>query len=239
MRNITLKLFLVLSLLLGANAAFALPKYTTFQMKIMKPDGTPLTSGSVAFQFTTLSPTGTCVLYVEQFNGISMAASQGLAVLNLGSGTFVYSGLGSPGYTDIFNNSAGTMNCQGSGSYLPSADDRRRIVVQFNDGTAAGWQTLPSIDINSVPFANYAGDSATLSGKLATDFILASKLPGSACTGSQTLTYTGGVFSCVNAAGSGTVTSVSSANAYLSVGTGTTTPVLTLNVGTVANTVAA
>ena len=39
--------------------------------------------------------------------------------------------------------------------------------------------------------------------------------------------------------GSGTVTEVTSANAYLTVATGTTTPALTLNVGTGANTVAA
>jgi hypothetical protein len=239
MRPPVLKLFLMLFFLFSATGAFASPKFTTFQMKILKPDGTPLTAGSVAFQFTTLSPTGTCILYVEQFAGISMAASQGLVVLNLGSGTYVYSGLGATGYTDIFNNQAGTMNCQGSGSYIPGADDRRRIVVQFNDGSAAGWQTLPSVDINSVPFANYAGDSTSLSGKLATDFILSSKLPVSACTGSQTLTFTGGVFSCVNAVGSGTVTNVTSANAYLAVATGTSTPVITLNVGTVANTVAA
>jgi|GEM_PF-5292124 hypothetical protein len=42
-----------------------------------------------------------------------------------------------------------------------------------------------------------------------------------------------------SAGGSGTVTDVTSANAYLTVATGTTTPALTLNVGTVANTVAA
>jgi FtsZ-binding cell division protein ZapB len=41
------------------------------------------------------------------------------------------------------------------------------------------------------------------------------------------------------AGGSGTVTDVTSANAYLTVATGTTTPALTLNVGAVANTVAA
>lgn len=41
------------------------------------------------------------------------------------------------------------------------------------------------------------------------------------------------------AGGSGTVTEVTSANAYLTVATGTTVPALTLNVGAVANTVAA
>jgi hypothetical protein len=51
-----------------------------------------------------------------------------------------------------------------------------------------------------------------------------------------------GILSWTNAAaagGSGTVTNVTSANAYLTVATSTTTPALTLNVGAVANTVAA
>jgi len=50
------------------------------------------------------------------------------------------------------------------------------------------------------------------------------------------LSLSGGTLSST---ASGTVTSVSSANAYLSVTNGTTTPTLTLNVGTTANTVAA
>jgi len=50
------------------------------------------------------------------------------------------------------------------------------------------------------------------------------------------LSLTGGTLATVN---NGTVTSVSSANAYLSVASGTSSPSLTLNVGTAANTLAA
>jgi len=231
-------LFLFILALVFSGTAKASPKTTTFQMKITKPDGNPLEAGSVSFLFTTLSPTGTCVLYVEQFNNISMATSGGFLVLNLGTGTQNYTGAGT-GYTDIFNNSLSSMNCQGSGTYSPASSDRRRLAVQFNDGSGAGWQTLPSIDINSVPFANFASDAEKFSGKVVSDFILSSALPGSACTGAQVLTYSGGAFSCVSVAGTGTVTNVSSANSYISIATATTTPVLTLNVGTVANTVAA
>jgi hypothetical protein len=237
MRYVSGKIILI-SILFASALAVASPKTTTFQMKIVKPDGSPLISSTVNFQFTTLSPTGTCVLYVEQFASISMAASQGLAILNLGSGTQSYTSFGT-GYTDIFNNSAGSMNCQGSGSYIPTSTDRRRIVVQFNDGSGTGWQTLPAIDINSVPYANFSSDSEKFGGKLVTDFILQTTLPGAACVGSQVLTYNGTTFSCVTVAGTGTVTNVTSANSYLTVATGTTTPALTLNVGTVANTVAA
>lgn len=63
------------------------------------------------------------------------------------------------------------------------------------------------------------------------------------CAAGEVLKSNGTTFSCVTDAtgsgGGGTVTAVTSANSYLSVATGTTTPALTLNVGTAANTVAA
>lgn len=61
------------------------------------------------------------------------------------------------------------------------------------------------------------------------------------CVVGEVLKANGTTFSCVtdSTGGGGTVTSVTSANSYLSVATGTTTPALTLNVGTAANTVAA
>lgn len=218
--------------------ALAIPKTTTFQMKIMKPDGTPLEAASVNFQFTTMSPTGTCVLYVEQFAGISLAGSNGLVVLNLGTGTQAFTGVGSS-YMDVFNNVSTSINCQGSGSYVPTAVDRRRIIVQFNDGSAAGWQSLPAVDINSVPYSNYADDSEKFSGKIVTDFTLKAAFPDCNASG-KVLTYNGTTFSCVSpSAGSGTVSSVTSANSYLSIATNTTTPVITANVGTAANTLAA
>ena len=201
MLNVTWKHIIILGLLLSPTS-WATPKSTTFQMKIMNPNGQALEAASVNFQFTTLSPNGTCVLYVEQFSNISMAGSGGLVVLNLGGGTQIFSGTGSA-YTDIYNNTLPLMNCQGSGSFTPTSIDRRRIVIQFNDGSAAGWQTLPNIDINSVPYANFASDTEKFAGKVATDFILSSLLPASACLGSQVLTYSAGVFSCVAAAGTG------------------------------------
>jgi trimeric autotransporter adhesin len=59
------------------------------------------------------------------------------------------------------------------------------------------------------------------------------------CAAGEFLKGNGTALSCAAPAGGGTVTAVTSANNYLSVATGTSTPVLTVNVGTVANTVAA
>ena len=63
--------------------AHAVPSNLSFQSKIYKPDGTSLEAASVNFRFTTVDPTGTCILYIEDFTGISMSRSAGLAVLNL------------------------------------------------------------------------------------------------------------------------------------------------------------
>lgn len=234
-------IFIFLILTFISVLTFAAPKTTTFQIRIKKPDGTNLEAGTVKFRFTSLSASGTCVLYVEDFDSVDMSAlSGGLAVLNLGKGTQVFTAASTADYSDIFNNLGSGLNCQGGGIYNPAKDDRRRIVVQFNDNSGAGWQSLPAIDINSVPYANYAGDSQKFSGKEITDFILSSALPNTACGAGQVLTYTGTAFSCVAAAtGSGSVTSVASANSFLTVATGTTTAVITANVGTAANTLAA
>lgn len=230
-------IFFVFTLLV-ASTAMAVPNSMTLQSKIVKPDGTLLTAPAVNFQFTTLDPLGTCTLYVESFAGINMVSSSGVVIANLGLGAQVYSSAGAT-YSDIYNNQTASYACQAGGTYTPAATDRRKIIMQFNDGSGAGWQTTQALDVNSVPFSNYAGDSAKFSGHPLADFPQVAAFPDCATTG-KVLTYNGTAFTCVAAGGgSGTVTNVTSANAYLTVGTGTTTPVLTANVGTVANTLAA
>lgn len=66
---------------------YAVPSSLTFQTKIYKPNGTALEAASVSFRFTTVDPTGTCILYVEDFSGMNMQASVGLAVFSLGTGS--------------------------------------------------------------------------------------------------------------------------------------------------------
>ena len=168
--------------------ALAVPSSLSFQSKIFKPDGTPLEAASVNFRFTTVDPTGTCILYVEDFTGASMSGSAGLAILNLGSGAKVYPTAAFT-FTSVFNNLSPSFNCQGGGTYSPGVSglDNRKIIAQFFDGSAAGWQTLPAIDVNSVPFSNYSGDSAKLAGYTVSDFLRFSTLP--VCAGSDVLTY--------------------------------------------------
>ena len=105
-------------------------------------------------------------------------------------------------FTNVFNNLQPSFTCQGGGSYVPSVSgiENRKLITQFNDGSAAGWQTLPAISVNSVPFANYAGDSQKFSGYVASDFLRLAMIP--TCAGSDVLSYNGTSLSCV-AAGTG------------------------------------
>ena len=306
MRNKSISFLLIwFSVLVCSVQVLAVPATLSFQSKIFKPNGLPLESASVNFRFTTVDPAGTCVLYVEDFSALNMSGSGGLAVLNLGTGFKVYP-TGSYTFTNIFNNMATSYLCQDGSTYNPniSRTENRKIIAQFNDGSAAGWQTLPAINVNAVPFANYATDAEKLAGFTVDNFMQFSTLPN--CGPTEVLRASGSVLSCVPgsisaadatttskgivqigsglniasgtvsvadldaakittgvistarlgtgtpnatnylrgdgtwaAASAGTVTNVTSTNSYLSVATGTTTPALTLNVGTASNTVAA
>ncbi len=168
--------------------------YTTYQAKIVKPDGYPLESNNVNFKFTILEPTGSCILYAETYSSVNMANTGGLISFSLGSGVKTYP-VSSPTFVDIFNNAVASHSCDAGGpvSYSPNSDDTRKIVMQFHDGN--GWQTLPAMTINAVPYAMYANDSQQLGGVAAANYVRHSTIP--TCTASQALQYTGASFNCV------------------------------------------
>ncbi|MBC7420025.1 MAG: hypothetical protein H7328_04790 [Bdellovibrio sp.] len=263
--------------ILSVSFAKATPKNISFQTKIYKPDGSPLEASGVQFKFSLMNPLSTCVIYSETFPSVDLSSSSGSVVLALGAGTRSYPLAGGMQWYDAFNNATASYTCQvASGpppTYSPGLTSNRRLVMQFNDGSVNGWQTLPPMDINSVPYAMFSEVAEKLGTNTAADFILGTNVPS--CTGSDVLTRTFGTFSCVSAAAATTmapsgltaggastgqvlkfdganwvpsadltgaaagVTAVTSTNAYLSVATGTSTPALTLNVGTGAGTVAA
>lgn len=173
-------------------AAFATPGVTTYQAKIVKPDGLPLEASSVNFKFTILDPAGTCILYSETYSSVNMASTGGLISFSLGSGVKTYPASATT-FAEVFSNITPTLSCDagGPGTYSPSANDTRKIVMQFHDGT--GWQTLPAMNINAVPYAMYATEAQKLSG-----------LP--TCNPGEALSYNGVSFSC-EAVGGGGVTS--------------------------------
>ena len=184
--------------------------YTTYQAKIIKPDGLPLDSATVNFRFTILDPAGSCILYTENFNAINMSNTAGLIQFSLGSGIKTYPVSASVQFSDIFNNHGAPLACASGGfpPYAPATSDVRKVVMQFNDGN--GWQTLPAMSINHVPYAMYsrnaasatvAANSLRLNGKSDSDFVQYTTIP--TCSASNALQFNGATFGCVPVGGGG------------------------------------
>lgn len=199
-------IFLFVFTILNTLSAFAGPSRTTYQAKIVKPDGYPLEASSVNFKFTILDPAGSCILYSETYSAVNMSGMSGLISFSLGSGVKTYPTSTTTTFEEVFSNITPNLPCDVGGppDYTPSANDIRKIVMQFHDGS--GWQTLPAMSINAVPYAMYANDSTKLNGKTDADFVQISTVP--TCGASEALRYTGTGFTCiavVNAVTSGTV----------------------------------
>jgi len=221
-------------MILNTVSAFAGPANTTYQAKIIKPDGLPLEAANVNFKFTILDPAGTCILYAETYSSVNMGSSVGLISFALGSGVKTYP-VSATTFEQVFSNITPSLSCDVGGppSYSPSAADTRKIVMQFHDG--GGWQTLPAMSINAVPYAMYANEATKLNGLTSSDFVQVSTVP--TCTASEALRYTGAGFSCV-AVGGGSVTSstVITALGYTPAD-GVSVTTLTSNVSSVSSTV--
>ncbi len=205
-------IFLTLSLILLPLVATAVPTRTTYQAKIIKPDGYPLEASSVNFKFSIMDSPGTCILYSETYSGVNMSSTLGLISFSLGSGLKTYP-VSATTMAQVFSNITPNMACDASGvptTYTPTASDGRKIVMQFNDG--GGWQTLPAMMINAVPYAMYANDAERFQGLAPSDFVQVSTIP--TCTASEALRYTGASFICIAAGGNGSVTSGSVTTAF-------------------------
>ncbi|QDK36735.1 tail fiber domain-containing protein [Bdellovibrio sp. NC01] len=229
--------YIVLITLFACFVASAAPSSLTYQGRILKSDGTPLEYSNVSFQFEVTSPDGLCVVYREQVNGVNMVNSGGVFDVPIGAGTKSYPASGTFILLDAFDNSS-PLTCDGGVTFTPQFDDGRKLRVKFHDGV--GWQTIsPDSTVRSVPYAGHAYNAAKLGGNPAADFLQKTGLP--TCPASTFLTWNGSALTCggVSGASGGTVTNVASGNSYITIVNNTTSPTLTLNVGTGANTVAA
>ncbi|AHZ85081.1 hypothetical protein Bb109J_c2389 [Bdellovibrio bacteriovorus] len=224
--------------------AQASPAALTYQGRIVKSSGAPLEYSAVAFQFEILAPNKVCVLYREQLNHIDMTNSGGVFDVKIGAS---HSYPAAPTFTilDAFNN-GNPFTCDGGSPYNPGLTDGRFLRVKFHDGSQ--WQTIsPDNEIRTVPFAGFASSAATLGSHVATDFVMKTEVnAGADCGAGSFLTWNAATkeFGCagVSGASGGTVQSVAASagsNPYLTVSADNVNPVITLNVGTVAGTVAA
>ena len=187
--------------------ASANPQQTSFQTKIFKPNGAPLEASSVLFKFSLMNPASTCVIYSEILQPVDLRGTLGSAVLALGNplSTRSYPDdvLIPMKWFDAFNNATPSFDCQvppadPPRSYSPGLTDNRRLVMQFHDGSPAGWQSLPPIEVNSVPYAMFAQSAEKLGNYSAIDYLLQSALPK--CGSGMVLTRNNnpsGDFSCV------------------------------------------
>ena len=201
-RNLNLfSLFLFVFIFVNTFSVFAAPSVTTYQAKIIKPDGYPLEASNVNFKFTILDPSGSCILYAETYTAVNMNSTGGLVSFSLGSGVKTYP-VSATTFDNIFSNITPSLSCDAGGpvSYSPASTDIRKIVMQFHDG--AGWQTLPAMNINAVPYAMYASSAEKLGGVSATAFTQRSEF--TTCGAGQALSFNGTGFSCV-AINAGTV----------------------------------
>ncbi|WP_168196496.1 tail fiber domain-containing protein [Bdellovibrio sp. NC01] len=237
-------------LFLTSVLAFASPAQLTYQGRILKTDGTPLEYANVSFLFQITDPAGSCVIYQEQVTGYSMVNSGGVFDVPIGNGTIQFPLSGTASVLDAFNNSStfdcgvcassgSTYSCSvGSSTYAATVGATRKLRVSFYDGS--GWKTIsPDSVIRSVPYAAYSMSAQKLGTNSASDFLLKTGIP--VCSSGTFLVWDGTALSCggVSGASGGTVTNVSSSNSYITITNPTSTPQLTLNVGTAANTVAA
>lgn len=207
--NVLSKWLTLLGFFLFAVSSFAINGKTTYQAKIIKPDGQPLQSASVNFRFTVLDQSGSCAMYIEDYAAINMTDTGGLISFPLGTGARAFPTSGTAQtFQNTFDNSITSFACQAMGIYNPNPTDTRKIVMQFNDG--GGWQTLPAMSINAVPYAMFAtrsDNSKLLNNKADTAFVEYSTLAGLSCAADQAIKYNGVSFSCITVSSSTAVTS--------------------------------
>lgn len=224
--------FIILSSFVFGAQAFAMNGRTTYQAKIAKPDGYPLESVSVNFRFSVLDESGTCILYIEDYAAVNMNNTGGLVSFALGGGTRSYPVSGtSQTFQEIFDNSSG-LSCQDTTTYSPAANHARRVVMQFNEG--AGWQTLPALRINAVPYsmyANTANNSKTLNNKADSSFVEYNTLAGLNCAANEALNFNGVSFNCLPSS----VTSLGVSGSVLSMAGTASAPVITLSAATMSS----
>ena len=234
--GLRLPFFSFFATLVFSSLVFAMNGKTTYQAKIVKPDGYPLEAPVVNFKFSVLDAAASCVLYSENYSNVDMRSTGGLISFALGNGIrdFPVSGATAV-FANVFDNLITSMPCQTPGIYNPQPSDSRRVVMQFNDGT--GWQTLPAMTINDVPYAMYAGkanEAKALNGKADTAFVEYSTLANLNCNSvTEAITFNGVSFSCVpvGVASSG-ISSVTTSGSVLVTGGTASAPVISIQAAT-------
>lgn len=129
----------------------------TYYGRLLTAAGQPVIAGSVHFKIQIRSPGNeSCVLYEEQ-QIKNLTDSKGVFAITIGDGSASVANVEPFPMDRVFQN-RGTFNfatgkCLVGTTYSPNPADGRVIAVEFNDGSFAGWEQIPSLTLNFVPMA--------------------------------------------------------------------------------------
>lgn len=147
----------------------------TYHGRILDHNRKPL-EGNISFRIRIHSPLPSkCLLYEETRSITLDSSAQGVFVIPIGDGNAPRTG-DDPGLTmeKIFANNGVTIPsliCNSTSSYTPQALDQRQMEVSYDDHSGYGWDHLPSMTLNYVPFAANAHDSQNIGGTPASSIL--------------------------------------------------------------------
>ncbi|RYZ93157.1 MAG: hypothetical protein EOP06_01965, partial [Proteobacteria bacterium] len=129
----------------------------TYQGRILKPDGQPLSGANVQFRLQIRTPGAQNCLMFEEVQVQDMRNSKGSFSLTMNDGTGTRTDATALGLDKVFANRGAftfdSATCAIGSAYTPNLDDGRKLVVYFKDETMSGWEPMPAQNINYVPFA--------------------------------------------------------------------------------------
>lgn len=154
------------AVVLSAVSAVAAPLTFNVDGVISDSSNQPLEAALVNFQIDVKDTSETCLLYRENFS-VVMTGSNGYFSIVVGKQSNAVSG----GMTleKVLSNAATAITGQ-SCTYTPTgANDTRKVIITFDDNSGAGAQVFSSQEIQSVPYAVEASQSAKFTGTLSGD----------------------------------------------------------------------
>ena len=151
-------LFIVPALALVSGVTWASNSGVTYQGRILKPDGSPLSGANTQFKLQLRTPDSQNCLMYEEVQSLDLRNSNGAFSLTINDGNGARTDTTGLALDQVFANrgtstfSLATCSA-GPGSYTPNPADGRNLVVLFKDETMAAYEPMPAQKINFVPFA--------------------------------------------------------------------------------------
>lgn len=153
----------------------------TYHGRILRSNGTPITSSNTEFRIQIKSPGDEGCLFWEEFQTKDLSQMAGVFSVTIGDTDApgrVHVNVTNPLTTNPFtllqafsnkNSFPSGLNCDdGSGTYYPATNQGRKLQVYFREGPTFSWETLPPASINFVPLAY---NSTQLDGYRSNEFL--------------------------------------------------------------------